>query len=96
MNQGTIAIPTYFHRENDVRTAELSDACKVASRLFTPHRVEYTGRSRRLDARLSASRIGGVYRVSQLWRGRRTRQHKRARQLPHQRPLVGTRRIVVR
>lgn len=59
MNQGTIATPTYFHREHDVRTAELSDACNVASRLFTPHRVEYTGRSRHLDARLSASRIGG-------------------------------------
>lgn len=60
MDEGCTATDRYFHREKDVRTAELDDARDVASRLFTPHRLEYMGRSRDLDARLSAARIGGV------------------------------------
>lgn len=50
----------YFHRYSPVHTTELVVAQDVASRVFTPHRLDFFRRPRCVDTRLSAARIGAV------------------------------------
>jgi AraC-like DNA-binding protein len=51
---------SYFSRQETMRTQQLSAAENIASRIFTPHRLRFSGRGQRLNARLSAARIGAV------------------------------------
>jgi len=50
----------YVHRYELERTTELDVAEYVASQIFTPHRIGFAGRSRHVDARLRADRLGAV------------------------------------
>lgn len=51
---------SYFSRRETVCTEQLSAAEHLASEIFTPHRLRFSGRGQRLNARLSAARIGAV------------------------------------
>lgn len=50
----------YFGRQESVHTQQLDAAERLASQVFTPHRLRFSGTDRLLDARLSAARIGAV------------------------------------
>ncbi|MCV7214892.1 AraC family transcriptional regulator [Mycobacterium crocinum] len=60
MAAGLRGADAYFSRQETVRTQQLSAAENIASRIFTPHRLRFSGRGQRLNARLSAARIGAV------------------------------------
>ncbi|MCV7048354.1 AraC family transcriptional regulator [Mycobacterium frederiksbergense] len=60
MANGPKMAGSYFSRRETVCTEQLSAAEHLASEIFTPHRLRYSRRGQRLNARLSAARIGAV------------------------------------
>ncbi len=61
MADGPKMAGSYFSRRETVCTEQLSAAEHLASEIFfTPHRLRYSRRGQRLNARLSAARIGAV------------------------------------
>lgn len=60
MPDGPTVAESYFSRRETVRTQQLSAAEHLASEIFTPHRLRFSRRGQRLNAQLSAARIGAV------------------------------------
>ncbi|ARV80187.1 AraC family transcriptional regulator [Mycobacterium intracellulare subsp. chimaera] len=60
VGHGSDPLEPYFHRYSPVHTTELVVAQDMASRVFTPHRLDFFRPSRCVDTRLSAARIGAV------------------------------------
>lgn len=60
VSHGASRVDGYFHRFAPVHTTELVVAQDVASRVFTPHHLEFLRRPRCVDTRLAATRIGAV------------------------------------
>lgn len=60
VGHGSNRLEGYFHRYAPVHTTELVVAQDVASRVFTPHRLEYFRQPWCVDTRLAAARIGAV------------------------------------
>ncbi len=50
----------YLHQYEVARTTDLDVAQDIGSEIYTPHQVRVVGYPRRLDARLRATRLGGV------------------------------------